>query len=352
QNDRIYVRTVDVDGDDLDEFVVTYLDSQDSIHIELYDVDSLLQPMLIATHCDQRAFPDDTNYDRVRYAIATGDLDGDGDDELVVIRMTSNDGDYHIQLYDLQGGTVIPEGSYSGSASGGGSGPCTIVEMSLTVGDFVPDVKQELAVTVAARWTSGQRKAIAEVLEVAPDLQQIDYLYWPPVFVNVPSGGLPLASTCGDFNGDGLDELVFAVNNTVHIVRTNDTLLLETSFTPSYTVSLGGDNLQARCDFVHASDVNQDGRPDILVAYDDLGSGDGGFHLMVFSVDSTFQQTLIGEIQYDEDNPISGTDPPQYGYRPYSITTGNYGGKNYIIGEPSHHVATGIAQPIVVLNAP
>src|SRR5690606_35698021 len=153
QNDRIYVRTVDVDGDDLDEFVVTYLDSQDSIHIELYDVDSLLQPMLIATHCDQRAFPDNTNYDWVRYAIATGDLDGDGDDELVVIRMTSNDGDYHIQLYDLQGGTVIPEGSYSGSASGGGSGPCTIVEMSLTVGDFVPDVKQELAVTVAARWT-------------------------------------------------------------------------------------------------------------------------------------------------------------------------------------------------------
>lgn len=352
QNDRIYVRTVDMDGDDLDEFIVTYLDSQDSIHINLYDVDSLLQPTLIATHCDQRTFTDNTNYDWVRYAIATGDLNGDGDEELVIMRMTSNDGDYHIQLYDLQGGTVSAEGSYSGSAAGGGAGPCTIVEMSLTVGDFVPDEKQELAVTVAVRWTSGQRVARAKVLEVAPDLQQINYLDYPSVFVNFSSGGMPLASTCGDFNGDGLDELVFAVNNTVHIVRTNDTLLLVNSFIASYTVSLGGDYLQARSDFVHASDVNQDGRPDILVAYDDLSDGEGGFHLMVFSVDSTFEQTLIGEIQHDEDNPINGTDPPQYSFRPYSIAMGNFDGMGYTIGEPSHHVATEVAQPIVVLNAP
>jgi hypothetical protein len=76
QSDRIYVRTLDIDGDSLDEFVVSYLDSEDSIHFALYDVDSLLQPTLLATRCDQRAIAPASG--RVRYTIAVGDFNGDG----------------------------------------------------------------------------------------------------------------------------------------------------------------------------------------------------------------------------------------------------------------------------------
>src|SRR5690606_40231210 len=44
--------------------------------------------------------------------------------------------------------------------------------------------------------------------------------------------------------------------------------------------------------------------------------------------------------------------PPQSEFRPYTLVTGNFDGMNFTIGEPTHHVATGIMEPIVVLNAP
>src|SRR5690606_5228779 len=86
-NECFDVHALDVDGDGLDEFALTYLDNNDSIRIDLYSVDSLLQPTLLSSFSDRKAIADVQAV--VRYAITTGDLDGDGDDEIVLVR---NDG--------------------------------------------------------------------------------------------------------------------------------------------------------------------------------------------------------------------------------------------------------------------
>ena len=58
QNDRMYVRTLDIDGDSLDEFIIAFLNEQDSIQFYLYDVDSDLNPTLILSFSDEKVIND------------------------------------------------------------------------------------------------------------------------------------------------------------------------------------------------------------------------------------------------------------------------------------------------------
>jgi len=80
---RFYVRTGDFDADGLDEFVVAFIDSVDSVHINLYDVDSDLNFTLVGYISDEdltAAF----SWVNISYYLEVADLNGDGRDEIVL----------------------------------------------------------------------------------------------------------------------------------------------------------------------------------------------------------------------------------------------------------------------------
>ncbi|NIV11361.1 MAG: hypothetical protein GWN62_08775, partial [Aliifodinibius sp.] len=76
-------RTGDFDGDSLDEFIVTFLDLDDSVHVNLYDVDSTLHPTLIAHFSDEKVIAG-YGFQFIRYFVETGDFNGDGKAEIIL----------------------------------------------------------------------------------------------------------------------------------------------------------------------------------------------------------------------------------------------------------------------------
>lgn len=352
QNDRIHVHTLDADGDGLDEFIVAYMDNSDSIRFLLYDVDSLLQPSLITEYSDRRAISSQTG--RVRYSVTTGDFNGDGTDEVALLRADGASGFFYeatLQIYDIDDGTMISKGS--AQVSTGFNAPLQQFEMCAVAGEFIPGGGKEIAICMSLFHGTSFRKVQAEVVTLSTDLMTIGQgNYFTPTF---SQGSITLGASVGDLIGDERDELVVLAGTTAFIMTmtTGDSLNVLPAFQvlPSQ-YAYGNDITRAMHDHVKITDVDQDGAKDIVVVYDRIGSGDGGINIRVFGVDTAGVASLKGELLHDEADPIPGSDPPLYEFRPYTFAVGNFDGLNFTIGQPEHHVLQGVAQPIVMLNAP
>lgn len=79
---NIFVRTGDFIGNALDQFVLAYVGSDNWIHLDVHDVDDSLVAHLIASINDEYLYPGTVRIGPY-FSIATGDLNGDGYDDLV-----------------------------------------------------------------------------------------------------------------------------------------------------------------------------------------------------------------------------------------------------------------------------
>lgn len=353
QNDRMYVRTIDIDGDSLDEFIVAFLDGQDSVHFYLYDVDSTFHPTLISSFTDEKVIGS-FSYQFVRYYVETGDFNGDGTDELALLWVEPPLDqvlfDVKIKFYDFDGSSFIPKGEDEISIPY--SNPLQEFVMAAKSGNYKNDEKIELAFT-AVRQGGGYWESYHFVFETTADLQTINQsnilLNFDPTVEGLYQH-LSLAS--GDLGSDGLDELIFTTQKTIYVMSADDDLNLTLELDFDVT-SGGGYEIKQKYNFLEVSDVNQDGRNDIIIIKDfvDNNQQEDGFYVAMYTVDTSNVPILIGELFGDEQLPVD-LDDPDYEFRPYSIAIGNFDGLNFTIGEPTHYVASSMVQPIVILNAP
>lgn len=354
QADRIHVRTLDVDGDQLDECVVAYLNTEDSLHVELYNVDSALQPTFMGGFCDFQAMT--ASDQKVRIAIATGDFNGDGTEELAVLRNLGPSGyyvDLELRIYAFGSGTWALKSTYANFEVGFNL-PLQHFEMTLVPGHFMDGPGQQLALVASLFHGSSFRKVQVGVVSISSDLQTITGgSYFTSSFT---TEGVELGADAANLYGDERDELVVVAGKNAFLMHmtTGDSLYVRPAQPLDYDGFAYGDNgtHPVMHDHIRLTDVDQDGHIDLVSVYDALSSGNGGFDVRVHAIDSLNGFTLKGRLQYDEDEPINNTDPPQYAFRPYSVAVGNFSGLNYTIGEPTHHVSAALVNPIVILNAP
>lgn len=353
QNDRIYVKTLDIDGDSLDEYLVSFLDIQDSIHFYLYDVDSTFQSTLIATFSDEKVVSD-FSYQFVRYSIETADFNGDGTEELALIYVDSPLSsvlfEVKIKVYDFDNDSFISQGEDEFLIPY--NNPLQEFVMASAEGNFNENNKRELVVS-SVRKGNGYWNSYHYLFEFSSNLQSISQ---SDIYLNYaidPEGNFQHTSiVSGDLNDDGLDEIIFTTQETVYIMSTEGDLSL--SLENEFDVTSGGSyEIQQKHNFLELSDINQDGRKEIVIIKDfvDNNQQEDGFYVGMYSIDTSFVETLIGELVGDEQLLVD-IDNPEYEYRPYAIAIGNFDGYNFTIGEPTNYIVSEVAQPTVILNAP
>ena len=346
--DRIYVRTGNFDNDSLDEFIVAYTDSFDSVHFNLYDVDSTLQPSLITSFTETK-LTGAYGYQFIRYFIESADLNGDGKDELILSAAVNPPGTETvpviIKIYEINSGLIIPESSVTIDVP-----RQTTLEdftMALTSGQFKNDAnadKEEIAF-VTIRSSDGVHYSYNYLIESGQDLQSITV----GARLRVTPGGTntfkDLSVAAGDLNNDGKDELVFSSDTKYYILETNDNLDLTLKSTNG--VASGGiSDYKQSYDFLKVADVNQDNREDIIIVKNFVQNqfADGFFVAMIGVNDDLTSAFLLGR--------LFGDEPQSDVYQQFSIAAGNFDGFDFKIGQPIHYTQTGVIQPIVILSAP
>jgi hypothetical protein len=343
---RIYVRTLDINGDSLDDFVVAYVTGDDSVHFNLYSVDSTLHPALLSSYCDEKIYAA-IGGQSVNYFIETGDFNGDGTDELALFAVEvpppANSVRVKAKLYDFSGGTFVPKAQTNVDVP-----RLTTIEdftMAASSGHFTSDNMDELAFTTI-RSSEGQYFSYNYILKSD---QNLDTVITGPRYRVTPlsftASFIDLSMASGDLNGDGRDEIVFADNNAFYILEPDDNLNLILKGTGG-VASGGYDDYKQSSNFIKISSVNQDTTKDIVIVKNFVQNQfQNGFFVAMIKVNNSLDTpTLIGR--------LFGDEPDVDAYKPYSIAVGNFDGDNFTIGRPTHYTKNNVVQTLVVLNAP
>ena len=346
KNDRIYVRTLNINGDSLDDFIVAYITNDDSVHFNLYSVDSTLHPALLSSYCDEK-LNTAIGGQSVNYFIETGDFNGDGKDELALFAVEvpppTNSVRVKVKLYDFSGGMFVPKAQTNVDVP-----RLSTIEdftMSASSGHFTSGNSDELAFTTI-RSSNGQYFSYNYILKSS---QNLDTLITGPIYRVTPApftgSFIDLSTASGDLNGDGRDEIVFTDNSKIYILESDDNLNLTLKMESD--IAAGGyDDYKQSNNYIKISSVNQDTVNDIIIVKNFVQNQyQNGFYVAMIGVNSSLSQgTLIGRLLGDE--------PEVDDYKPYSIAVGNFDGASFTIGQPKHYTQNNIVQTLVVLNAP
>jgi hypothetical protein len=202
-------------GDRRDQIVIAYRDADapDQYHIKLYDAQSGFMPTAISTGTVSAA---------PAARIATGDFDGDGLDEIAVVMLAGNNYDWKVEVYDPydEGGAwseslrmVADSARYWGA-----EGKPLAGTLNITSGDFDGDGLDEIVVLHdwCQRTGSGPYEyayqatfAIFDDLDHNLDLKGTEgFSDTPTSSVDLPADHTALVLAAGDVDGDGLDEIV------------------------------------------------------------------------------------------------------------------------------------------------
>ena len=214
------------------------------------------------------------------YFIVTADFNGDGNLDLAVADQTGANSAVAILLGNGDGTFQAPVSYSTGATSAA----------FLAAGDFNNDGAPDLAVV-----NSGTQDSVSILLGNGNGTFQAPVLY--------SSGGvLPASAAVGDFNGDGVSDLVVvngcatytnlssltcSPGGSVAVLMGNG----DGTFQPPVTYGSGG----YQADFVTVADFNGDGIPDLAVS-NLAPSGDGGgggvLSLLLGNGDGTFQPAV------------------------------------------------------------
>jgi len=346
QRGRIFVRTGDFLGNGHDQFVLAFHGADSTIHVQVYGVDDSLRIHLIASINDEKLLPLPLLY--ARFSITTGDLNGDGKDEIIMDGIEQNyngQGNWAIysKIYELKNSAIIPE-ARSIVFKEPQSYTIQPPEFGCTAGKFTKDSLDQVALVCAANQSNGNNAYVfIYMLQASPDLSNLTY---DPSKVDSnkigTSGSLTdFSITSGDLNNEGKDELIYDLDDFIYVYSTDDSLNL------TYRLSLSGisggtEDDQLSYDFISTGILNQNENYDIIVAKDIYGDGfNHWFQLAAYGVNQDLtSDSLIATISTDttEDNGSSS-------YYHYAIAVGAFDGGNFKIGEPQHTVVSNIVKP-------
>jgi hypothetical protein len=186
-------------------------------------------------------------------SVAVGDFNGDGKPDIVVaLGATSAPGEVAVLMNTTPAGATIP--SFSGPyVFDVGNNPDSVV-----VGDFNGDGRPDIAV---ADNGSNTVSVLVNLTGRGPTPSFAPYRTFAV-------GTSPTSLGVGDFNGDGLPDLVATADNVMSV-------LLNTTTPGAPIISFGGLTtfpLPSSPTSVAVGDVNGDGRPDIVLDYRTAGT--------------------------------------------------------------------------------
>ena len=353
QRGRIYLRTGDFLGNGRDQFVLAFQGADSTIHLQAYDVDNSLVPHLIASINDEKLLPSPT--DLARFSITTGDLNGDGKDEIVLDGIEQNYNGLnkwalYTKVYDLSGSSLVPEARsiiFVQPASYSIQSP----EFGITAGHFKLNGEDQVGLVCAANEQGGNNAYIfLYMLQTTPDLSMLTYDPSTRDSIQIGTSGSisDFSIASGDLNGDARDELVYDLNGTIYVYSTNDFLNL------TYRLSMNGlfsgaDDELLSFDFLKVGDLNFDGSDDIIIEKDIYGNQTN--HWIGLTA-YTISQNLTSHSVFATIETDTSTDNGANSYYNYALALGNFDGTRLTIGRPNHTVENNIVQPLVVLNTP
>jgi hypothetical protein len=353
---RVYVRTGNFDNDDFDEFILSYLDSNDMVHLELFDVDSItLEPIFITEISDvdlEYSFA----WSNINYFLETGDLNGDGIDEVIVQykpkAVNASGWNVKVKIYEVTDNVFIAKANQVIQPKPG-STIIYSVNMAIKAGQFKSDDKEELAFITIMKETIGIR-AYVYVLELNENLDSILFNVDDRVIRNLPDNSIytmsqynQLSLDAGDLDNDSIDEIIFDSGFWILVHETEEDLsqIVRGQIGGLVQDVDYGDHKQSY-NYLKIADVNNDNRQDIVTVKNITGgnSTQGLIVTVIEAIDSLETLSVIGSYLGDESDDVA--------FHNYAIAFGNFDGYNFTIGEPTHYTVSEIVQPIVILNAP
>jgi len=377
---RMLIEAGDLNGNGLDEFVLVYEGADNYIHMEVYDTDESLMPVLRASNSDfkveindvffhnRSTFPD---FKATPFSLTTGDLNGNGRAEIILATFTDL-AEVHLIVYEFVDGNTL------------------IMHEPFSVGDvpfnysntlFRNDIQMELQFVlkagrfrnrstddVAFMWTYSQitesssnwqpptytynidsdiflYQSSGELGQFEKSNNQIDFdLSWHGSLNSHGFHGL-IDMVKGDLTGDGLDDIAVSLQGKQQAFSITNLLdyniLIERNQDPWYQAP--------SYNYLAIADVNQNGRGELIVTTihsQPWVSENEGFSTRILGINDNGDDEVYGRIVVDE--PVGSGE----GNRRYAIAAGNFNGHNFRLGEPVYSVATDIVQPLVILNAP
>ena len=265
---QVDVTTGAISGGGKDEIAAAFADSNGWIHIGVFEYDQSNNSVNSLGW-----WKDDSNYrDNVDYvSVASGDIDGDGWDEIVTAFQDRND-NFQIVSLDSESGTPKFRGSFMG-----GEGNQDVKYVSVDAGDIDEDGKAEVVVTLSDYdW----------MLQVLPfddnsncpckddgdGLKRRD-------FVQTGGAGLTLVAL-DDIDGNNL-----YADYTGVCEKTYETRLISMVDRPPYWEALNPDTDVAYASTIKGGDVTED---HITNSYGGSATFDSSFDFGVFELGSTF----------------------------------------------------------------
>lgn len=295
-------------------------------------------------------------------AVAAGDLDGDGSDEIAVIYERFSDGgsyEFHVRIYDVSSSFEISYkhdalmSSYVGQYSASANKVCDIA-----TGHFSGDPGDDIvALAIASYQEAGHTiwKVVLSTFEVDPDLdlQKKDTIEHATLDGNI----IPAEPTCaksarvaaGDLDWDGTDEAVACwttatqMNTVLTIYDIDIDLKLNAKATDNYFYTMG--NL-----YFDVGVGNFDGLVDpdeeIMVAYE--GADQGLYNRLLIEVLDVSHNLNTLTQKYEEYK----VDLTNKDGKRISVAIGDIDGDSVMLGEPIHLVVQQHIQPLVIIAEP
>jgi len=361
------------DNDPSEEFILAYWAADKNIRLTVYDTEGSLSPKPKGTIADV-ALPvgDRDMVNRsARFDIATGDLDGDDTDEIILVTVeplttgcTGTLGCWSVYVkiydYDANTGQIIPQAIPKNQTTlftKTDNSSRWLERVAVTAGDFDNDAVDEIAVGFEVAHNGSTHRWYLQTLEVSKDLRSITSGVGEQTQQDQETGnnGYPMSLITGDLDGDGSDEILYAARQ-LKIYKSNSQLKLSQIAGQGLSTMPGSDSrrMLALADFDADNDVAHDvgnWTPEIIVAVDQDFSTNGGinvdarFYLRVFKyTPGQFNLRPRAEL-YDEISETSGA-------RPMMLAVADFGGDGIRAGKPKRFTQTDIVEPIVILNAP
>jgi len=350
QDGDIRVLAGNFDQDEADEFILAYKNVSSVLHIELYDTQNSLFPVMSAQVSDEILGGSNSVND---WALALHDLNGDRISEVILgFRPSSPGQGVFVKVYELNGVYFDPMARelIDNNVLTNNSETATL---AVTAGNLDGSGNPDIVLAwgrIDSCGGIGCDDTFLYPLQISSGLDSIAHSFANRAETNLSANQVsPLALQSGDLNGDGIDEVVLGGSFGAEVFTADST------FTLLRRNAAGGhsDDLGYAVDFIRVADIDGQGGKEVVILdhfFSNEPNGEQNFTLSVhsFSEDLTRDSVIARRSQFEAIPTGSGAAYRRH----YSVATGDFNGDNFRIGEGTRYVKTDVVQPLVILNAP